>query len=60
VKRREFISLLGGALSWPLVVRPANGEGDWISQQPVAGRSAGVVASFREGLREQASSKDRI
>ena len=54
MKRRAFFVLLGGAAGWPLVVRAqqtATAIGFLSSRSP--GESAGVVAAFRDGLREQ-------
>jgi putative ABC transport system substrate-binding protein len=52
--RREFITMLGGAAAWPVVVRaqqPATPVIGWLgsaSPSPYAGR----VAAFRQGLAE--------
>ena len=54
MRRRAFIGLTGAALALPLIARAQQGVtaiGFLSSRSP--GESAGVVAAFRDGLREQ-------
>src|SRR5437868_4549474 len=54
IRRREFISLLGGAAAWPLAARaqqPAVPIIGYLSSRS-PGESTHIVAAFRRGLRE--------
>jgi hypothetical protein len=57
VKRRAFISLLGGAAAWPLVARAQQGErarriGVLMAYADSDAEAQAWVAAFREGLQK--------
>ena len=60
MRRREFITLLGGAAAWPLAARaqqPAIPIG--LRHQPVAEACVRRAAAFRKGLTKPATSRAR-
>ncbi len=52
MKRRDFITLLGGATAWPLTARAAADAGDRIPWHHDGRCFASRLAAFREGLKQ--------
>jgi hypothetical protein len=59
VRRREFITLLGGAAAWPLAAWGA-AAGMLAVDFPSTTPNAPFVAAFRQGLKESGERHDRI
>jgi hypothetical protein len=61
IERRKFLATLGGAAAWPLAARgqqPAMPVIGFLRDAPLADATH-LVASFREGLRKQATPRAR-
>jgi putative ABC transport system substrate-binding protein len=55
IRRREFITLLGGAATWPLAVRapqPAMPVIGYLRSASFDGTAQRMIVGFREGLKE--------
>ena len=62
MKRREFITLLGGAAAWPLAARGQQPRTPAIGTLHAASRAGTthLMAAYFEGLKSEAMSKRRV
>src|SRR5262245_29861611 len=54
LKRREFMTLVGGAAAWPVTVEAQRGQMPLIGSMHAASQAGneGFMAAFRQGLKE--------
>jgi hypothetical protein len=59
MKRREFITLLGGAAAWPLAARAQQPVTPVVGYLSIRSSENYLAAGFRRGLAETGTSKGR-
>ena len=62
MRRREFITLLSGAATWPLAARAQQSAIPIVGfLRPTSGQDSGhLLAAFRQGLRESGHPTDKV